>query len=154
MQLSSAFVCARSRVRDCPVAEHEPDRVAAGDGCPGGVPAGVDGSLPHAATIRRALIEVDPAGLQEAITASSLAQLAARSTGRKEHRRRRRMSGFAWDMDGRIGRHSHAPAAHLDLLGPAVGATEQHLYVIAVDRHADGAAPPSEAESYAVPVAG
>src|SRR3954465_7312149 len=39
---------------------------------------GADGALPHPATIRRVLVEVDPAGLQEAITAWSLAQLAAR----------------------------------------------------------------------------
>jgi predicted transposase YbfD/YdcC len=38
---------------------------------------GAGGPLPHAATIRRVLVDVDPAGLQEAITAWSLAQRAA-----------------------------------------------------------------------------
>ncbi len=38
----------------------------------------VDGAVAYPATIRRVLVEVDPAGLQEAITAWSLAQLAAR----------------------------------------------------------------------------
>jgi predicted transposase YbfD/YdcC len=38
---------------------------------------GVDGALAHPATIRRVLVEIDPAGLQEAITAWSLGQLAA-----------------------------------------------------------------------------
>jgi hypothetical protein len=37
---------------------------------------GAGGPLPHPATIRRVLVDVDPAGLQEAITAWSLAQLA------------------------------------------------------------------------------
>src|SRR4051812_7225021 len=37
---------------------------------------GVDGPLPHAATIRRVLVEIDPTGLQEAITAWSLDQRA------------------------------------------------------------------------------
>ena len=32
---------------------------------------GADGALPHAATIRRILVTIDPAGLQEAITAWS-----------------------------------------------------------------------------------
>ena len=40
---------------------------------------GAEGPLPHPATIRRVLVEVDPAGLQEAITAWSVAQLAARN---------------------------------------------------------------------------
>jgi hypothetical protein len=39
---------------------------------------GVDGAVAHPATIRRVLIEVDPAGLQEAITAWSVGQLHAR----------------------------------------------------------------------------
>jgi hypothetical protein len=39
---------------------------------------GVEGALAHPATIRRVLVEIDPAGLQEAITAWSLSQLAAR----------------------------------------------------------------------------
>jgi hypothetical protein len=39
---------------------------------------GADGTVPHPATIRQVLVEIDPAGLQEAITAWSLAQLAAR----------------------------------------------------------------------------
>ncbi len=38
----------------------------------------VDGAVAYPATIRRVLVEVDPADLQEAITAWSLAQLAAR----------------------------------------------------------------------------
>jgi predicted transposase YbfD/YdcC len=38
---------------------------------------GADGALPHAATIRRILVTIDPAGLQEAITTWSLAQLTA-----------------------------------------------------------------------------
>src|SRR3954452_14668218 len=38
----------------------------------------VDGAVAHPATIRRVLVEVDPAGLQEAITAWSVGQLAAR----------------------------------------------------------------------------
>jgi predicted transposase YbfD/YdcC len=38
---------------------------------------GVDGALAHPATIRRVLVEIDPAGLQEAITAWSVGQLAA-----------------------------------------------------------------------------
>jgi predicted transposase YbfD/YdcC len=36
---------------------------------------GVDGAVAHPATIRRVLVEVDPAGLQEAITAWSVGQL-------------------------------------------------------------------------------
>ena len=40
---------------------------------------GVDGALAHPATIRRVLVEIDPAGLQEAITAWSLGQLAVRN---------------------------------------------------------------------------
>jgi hypothetical protein len=39
---------------------------------------GADGAFPHAATIRRVLVEIDPVGLQEAITAWSLAQRAVR----------------------------------------------------------------------------
>lgn len=35
----------------------------------------VDGDIAHPATIRWVLVEIDPAGLQEAITAWSLAQL-------------------------------------------------------------------------------
>ena len=38
-------------------------------------PLDVDGDVAHPATIRRVLVEIDPAGLQEAITAWSLAQL-------------------------------------------------------------------------------
>src|SRR4051794_11844167 len=39
---------------------------------------GAAGAFPHAATIRRVLVEIDPVGLQEAITAWSLAQRAVR----------------------------------------------------------------------------
>ncbi|HEX3309906.1 MAG TPA: transposase family protein [Streptosporangiaceae bacterium] len=47
---------------------------------------GADGTVPHPATIRRVLVEIDPAGLQEAITAWSLAQLAARDRHCRGHR--------------------------------------------------------------------
>src|SRR3954447_5350992 len=38
---------------------------------------GADGAVAHSATIRRVLVDLAPAGLQEAITAWSLAQLTA-----------------------------------------------------------------------------
>jgi hypothetical protein len=47
---------------------------------------GADGAVAHAATIRRVLVEVDPAGLQETITAWSLAS----SPPKTGHRRIRR----------------------------------------------------------------
>jgi predicted transposase YbfD/YdcC len=86
---------------------------------------GADGAVAHSATIRRVLVEVDPAGLQEAITAWSLAQLTARDRPPSDMRTRERRPVIA--VDGKTVRGARTRTGDDDGRQPhLVAALDQH----------------------------
>jgi predicted transposase YbfD/YdcC len=86
---------------------------------------GADGAVAHSATIRRVLVDVDPAGLQEAITAWSLAQLAAQDGSTSDMPTRERRSVIA--VDGKTVRGARTRTGDDDGRQPhLVAALDQH----------------------------
>jgi len=86
---------------------------------------GADGAVAHSATIRRVLVDADPAGLQEAITAWSLAQLTARDRPSSDVPVRERRSVIA--VDGKTVRGARTRTGDDDGRQPhLVAALDQH----------------------------